>query len=153
MSELRHRLRAELLKEPALPPELVEEVLERLDLAGAFPCSDTVLGATPRDPRGPGVTPFDGKVPTVLLDQLGTGILGLKPSDELAVYLELSGRLNRSPDRNLTTYLLPPGMVGELVASMIVALDRVELLPLARIGEAVARERLRVQAVEGEHRT
>lgn len=71
--------------------------------------------------RPGGITRFSPDYRTVLLDSVGAVALKLSPTGELAVYLELGGRVNKRQERDEGAYLMPPAMGAELVAEVIVA--------------------------------
>lgn len=96
----------------------------------------------------------------VLLDKLGAVAIRTEPADELALLLELGGRLNKfdTSIRSTKAYLMGAGHAAELIAAIVVAVQRLreagddEALEFAReLDEAVKRERDRLGAVEGEH--
>lgn len=65
-----------------------------------------------------------GEGEAILLDALGARAIKLSPSGEVALMLDLEGRLNKRPDRDVARYLLPPGAAAELVAALIAASQR-----------------------------
>jgi hypothetical protein len=60
----------------------------------------------------------------ILLDSLGARAIRVTPSDEIGLMLDLGGRLNKRPDRDVARYLLSPGQAAELVGSLVAASQR-----------------------------
>jgi hypothetical protein len=65
-----------------------------------------------------------GEGEAILLDALGARAIRVTPSGEVALMLDLEGRLNKRPDRDIARYLLAPGHAAELVASLVAAVQR-----------------------------
>jgi hypothetical protein len=96
------------------------------------------------DGRGPGVTPLDGDYRTVIVDSVGAVAMLLAPRQELALYLELAGRLNKRRDRDEGAYLFSIGQAAELVADVVVAAQASGDTGFAReLEAAIAREQAR----------
>lgn len=57
----------------------------------------------------------------VLLEALGALAVRTEPAGELALVVDLAGKLNKRPDRVHTRYLMAPGQAGELIAEILVA--------------------------------
>jgi hypothetical protein len=92
----------------------------------------------------------------VLVDKLGALAIETEPAGELAILLELGGRLNKLDERSMVAYLMAAGTVAELVANVIVAVQR--LGPgkgdkfRDELEEAIKAEQARVLATDQEHR-
>lgn len=101
----------------------VEQVPMRPVVDGDHPIAPAhllnVLGRG--DGRGPGVTPLDGDFPTVIVDELGAVATRTQPRGEMAVYLEVGGRLNKRQERDARALLLSVGQAAELMAELVVA--------------------------------
>jgi hypothetical protein len=95
------------------------------------------------DGRGPGITPFDPGYRTVLLDGLGAVAMHVQPGNELAVYLELTGRLNKRRERDEAAYLMRPGQAAELIADLVVAGQAGGPVIAQELEGAIAREQAR----------
>lgn len=98
-----------------------------------------------------------GEGEAILLDALGARVIWLQPSDEVALMLDLEGRLNKSPERDVARYLMTVDQAAELVAALVVATHRTMQgdMPLGqKFGEqfeqALRREQLRLADNEEE---
>lgn len=60
----------------------------------------------------------------VLLDELGAAAIETRPAGELAVILDVGGKLNRRHERVSARYLMRIGQAAELVADIVVAAYR-----------------------------
>lgn len=94
----------------------------------------------------------------VLLDRLGAVAIRTEPAGELAILLELGGRLNKQADRQTVAYLLRASQAAEVLAAIAVAVedlarhgDTAALNFAGELDEAIVREQARLGAVEGEH--
>jgi hypothetical protein len=56
----------------------------------------------------------------VILDELGCKAILTEPSNELAVVLDLGGRLNRTPARVEHRYIMSAGQAAELIADLTI---------------------------------
>jgi hypothetical protein len=104
--------------------DLVAE-LEHVAAQASGTLYDAKLGVTRGpDPSGRpagGVTVFAPDYRTVITDSLGAVAMITAPRNELAIYLELGGRLNKRQERDEAGYLLAVGRAAELMASLVVA--------------------------------
>lgn len=94
----------------------------------------------------------------MLLDKLGAVAICVEPENELALFVELGGRLNKSDLRQTVAFLFTAGHAAELIANIVVAMqnlrangDPVALEFNDELDRALQRERDRLTAVEGEH--
>jgi hypothetical protein len=56
----------------------------------------------------------------VLLDAIGAKVIGLIPGNEVAIILDLEGRLNKLDVRDVHRYVMSAGLAAELIAELIV---------------------------------
>lgn len=90
----------------------------------------------------------------VLLDKLGAVAIHVEPEGEVALLVELGGRLNKTDVSGTTAFLMRVGQAAELIANIVVAVHAGD--PDAQsfgdqIKAAVKAEQERLSAVEGEH--
>jgi hypothetical protein len=76
----------------------------------------------------------------ILLDRLGSVLAAAKPSGELAIVLDIGGRLNKQTDDAEHRFLMRPEQAAELVADLTLTLSRVPGSP-KMIDEAIEREK------------
>lgn len=60
----------------------------------------------------------------VLLDAVGAKTIKTEPSGEIAVLLDLEGRLNKLDIRDAHRYLMSAGTAAELIAEIVVAAQK-----------------------------
>jgi hypothetical protein len=77
------------------------------------------------------------------LDKLGTLPILTEPHGELAVILDLGGRLNKTDARVSHRYVMSVGQVAELVADIVVSAQVAGGLYATELGKAIAREQQR----------
>lgn len=65
-----------------------------------------------------------GEGEAILLDALGARAIRATPTGQVGLMLDLEGRLNKRPERDVARYLLTAGQAAELVASLIAASQR-----------------------------
>jgi hypothetical protein len=76
----------------------------------------------------------------ILLDRLGSARAATKPAGELAIILDIGGRLNKQTEHVEHRFLMRPEQAAELVADLTLTLSHVEGSP-AMIDEAIEREK------------
>lgn len=87
----------------------------------------------------------------VLVDELGVLAAEMHPTGELAVVLDIGGRVTNRTERERNRYLMRAGQAAELIAEIVVAAQRLEPHFRHELDRAIKREQERIAAVDSEH--
>ena len=92
-----------------------------------------------------------GEGGAVIIDELGSEAIETRPAGELAVVLELGGKINKRDERWNGKFLFSIGQAAEMLASVVVAVTRTGSDAARLFDEALEREQDRLRALDEEH--